>query len=227
MSTLSFERAQRGSTLGLWTRHAIETGHYLHCLPDPRTSYEAYVVRLGAEQCGALVFGRPESTRCADWYGAVADVQAGRCAVTRWQVLNLSRVWIHPDYQAGGANTWKVPGYTDRNGTWRSTLASVILTAAANFIRTDYLLHRPPCFLDEPYELRWLLSYCDSTQHRGTIYKAAGWELYRTNKAGLQTWRTPLPAITPAQDAAIRAVAATHPRSIRYRAQRAQLSLQV
>ena len=224
---VSLYHVTRGSLEGAGLRSMIEDGHYLHTMPDPRTSYEAYKVLLGANEAGALVFGRPEATRCADWYGAVADVKAGRCEVTRWQVLNLARVWLYPKYQVGGEcfGPERVPGYLDRRGQFRSTLASAALSEAVRVIGFEYLRQRPPCFLDEPYEIRWLLSYCDTRLHRGTIYQAAGFELYRTNERGIQTWRKRLPALTRPQHVAVADWAVRNERSIAYRAKRAQLAL--
>lgn len=219
--------APRNSVDWHWASSRIQAHHYLHRMPDPRTSCEVFIIHCHPLAAGALVFGRPEATRCADWYGSVADVAAGRCTVTRWQVLNLARVWIDPAFQSGGINCrpGRVPGFTDRHGTWRSTLASVALLCAIDTIGYRYLELRPPCFLDEPYEIRYLLSYCDTALHRGAIYRAAGFTLYRTNERGIQTWRIALPALTPARDEDIRQIAATNARSVRYRAQRAQLPL--
>lgn len=228
--TIQLFHAPAGGALRQWTDLMIRREHYLHKMPDPRTSVEVLYVQSNAgTDMGALVFGRPEATRCADWYGGVDDVAAGRCEVTRWQVLCLSRVWLMPCYQVGGASCvpGKVPGFVDRKGHFRSTLATTVMHMAADMVRFEYLTHRPPCFLDEPYELRWLLSYCDTSKHKGTIYKAAGWELYRTNDRGIQTWRTRLPALTAKQDAEVRRLAESNPRSIGYRAKRAQLEMEL
>lgn len=210
-----------------WARQMITSRHYLRKMPDPRTSVEILYLEVNGVEGGALVFGRPEATRCADWYGSVDDAAAGRCEVTRWQVLNLARVWLCPHYQAGGASCrpGDVPGFTDRRGVFRSTLATTVLHMAQQMISHAYLTQRPPCFLDEPYRIEWLTSYCDARQHRGTIYREAGWELYRTNAAGIQTWRVRLPALTAAQDREIRRIAERHPRSIAYRAKREQLEM--
>jgi hypothetical protein len=206
----------------------ITLHHYLRTPVDSRCSVEAYGAYCRGwapeVEAGCLIFGRPEATRCSTWYGSVEDVEAGRCEVTRWGVLNVARVWLSPAVQRGGqccSAEYGLPGFIDRRGEWRSTLASEVLNAAARTIGYEYLLRRPPCFLDEPYEIRWLMSYADSTIHRGTIYREAGWELYRTNKEGIQTWRTPLPPLTPEQDAEVRRRAGDSPRSKRYRAQRA------
>jgi hypothetical protein len=220
---LFFWHAERKSSIWEVACFDVEEFHYLGCMPDPRTSFEVLLPMLNGEQVGVLVFGRPEATRCQDWYGSVEDVAAGRCEVTRWQVLNLSRVLLYSQWQSGGeyCNPKGVPGFTDRRGAFRSTLASSFLHLAAERVGFEYLTNRPPCFLDEPYAICWLMSYCDSAKHRGTIYQAAGWELYRTNERGIQTWRTRLPPLTSQQDAAVRAIAGTHPRSVKYRAMRA------
>ncbi len=216
-------------TSPLWPRakQTIEQQHYLHKFPDPRASIETYAIRIAGEPAGYLVFGRPEATRCRDWYGSVEDARTGRCHVTRWQVLNLARVWLSPQYQHGGAHCTPaiVPGYTDRRGRFRSTLASSSLRSAVNLIGADYLLHRPPCFLDEPYQIEWLLSYCDTRLHRGAIYAAAGFERYSINDRGIETWRIRLPPLTAHQNAAVQQAARINRRSIRHQAQRLQLAL--
>jgi hypothetical protein len=199
---------------------------------DTRCSVEGYSVWLSgvkATPCGYLLFGRPEATRLYPWYGSVPDILDGRCEVTRWQVLNLARVWIDPAFQRNGEyySTDYLPGFTDRKGVWRSTLASDILKAAVSQIGFDYLMRRPPCFLDEPYEITWLLSYCDTRIHKGVIYASAGWQLYRVNKDGIQTWRIPLPNLTPEQHSAVRHASIINRRSQEYRARRAQMRLEI
>jgi hypothetical protein len=221
-----------------WTQRVVTEYHYLHKPVDARCSVEGYEIQLSNYGfAGVLLFGRPQATKCRDWYGSVEDAQAGRCEVTRWQVLNLARVWICPEFQPGGAHWeyWKenggntalryyLPGFVDRKDVFRSTLASDVLRLAAAQIGLDYLLRRPPCFLEEPYEIRWLLSYCDTRLHKGTIYQAAGFELYSTNDDGIQTWRIQLPALTDDQDNQVRQASLISPRSNRYRAQRSQLT---
>ncbi|MEW5927811.1 MAG: hypothetical protein AB1941_10015 [Gemmatimonadota bacterium] len=207
--------------------------HYLQKPVDPRAMPEAWGIYLSStvpgELAGYLVVGRPEATRCYPWYGSIDDVGSGRASCTRWQVLNLARVYIFPRFQQGGVYHWPelLPGFTDRRGRWRSALGSAALRALTAVVGAQYLLRRPPCFLEEPYEVRWLLSYCDTRIHRGALYAGAGWELYRTNAEGVQTWRTPLPALAPDEDAAVRAAAAVHPRSRLHRERRSQLALEV
>jgi hypothetical protein len=205
--------------------------HYLRKRIDSRCSVEGYRVDITAERpylvpslAGVLLLGRPQATACYPWYGSVEDVRTGRATCTRWEVLNLARVWLNPDVQPGGPSYHRgvIPGYEDRHGEWRSTLGSTVLRMLADRVVLDYLVRRPPCFLEEPYALRWLLSYCDTSLHRGTLYRAAGFELFRANDDGIQTWRLPLRALRPDEDAAVRQAAVRSPRSIEHRARRAQ-----
>lgn len=88
--------------LQLTVAHGIEWGmcagtlaqfHYLHTFPDPRCMPMVYSVRLRKTWVGALVFGRPEASRCfrgGITYGGRADLAAGRCRYDRWEVLNLA-----------------------------------------------------------------------------------------------------------------------------------------
>jgi hypothetical protein len=205
---------------------AVEEGHYLHKMPHFKTSYEIYVIRVDQRwRAGYLVFGRPQATRCQDWFGSVEDVRTGRCEVTRYQVLNLARVWIDPRFQAGGelCDPEYVPGFFDRKKAWRSTLASAVIKQWVHQFSQSYLVVRPPVFLSEPYELKWLLSYCDTRLHRGVIYRQAGFELFRTNEDGIQTWRIRLNGLDGMQNKMVIAASERDQRAIRIRAQRDQL----
>jgi len=201
--------------------------HYLRKRVDVRCSVEGYGVTVAGRNVGVLLLGRPQATACYPWYGSVSDVLRGRAEVTRWQVLNLARVYLDPIVQPAGSLHETAPGFRDRRGSWRSTLGSAAISALADRVGVEYLVARPPCFMEEPYELRWLLSYCDTRLHRGTLYRAAGFELWRTNAAGLQTWRLPLRPLTVEEHRVVGMAAARSPRSIEYRARRAQGSLEL
>jgi hypothetical protein len=216
-----------------WAQARIAACHYLRAPVDPRCRPFAYLLR--AEFCddpiGCLIFGRPEATRCYDGaltYGSPKDVADGRAQFDRWEVLNLARVWLSPSVQAGGrwCTSEFVPGFTDRHGAWRPTLASWAIGEALGRVGYDYLRAHPPVDCDYPYQIRAVLSYCDRSLHRGTIYRAAGFRLARTNERGIETWWTgDLGALSPDQDAEIRRLAELTPRSRRIRAARAQLTL--
>jgi len=203
--------------------------HYLKKSIDARGSVEGYKVILDDRIIGWFLLGRPQATRVNGWYGDLDDMAKGRCEITRWQVLNLARVLFHPDVQWGGklCNPDSLPGFVDRRGVWRSTLASTAIRMLMERVGYDYLIRRPPCFLDEPYEIQYLMSYCDIRLHKGTIYKASGFEHYLTKNQTIQTWRCMLPGLTQEQDQSVIEAARQSQRSQDYRAKRGQLVLDI
>ena len=209
-----------------WASAQVTSFHYLHSSPDPRSRPFAYVVHLDAEPVGCLFFGRTQAASCYQGgltYGSPADVAAGRAAFDRWEVLSLSRVWFSPDVQPGGRlhSAEHLPGFTDRRGLFRSTLASAAIRMALGRVGFDYLAAHPPVFVEQPYEIRACLSYSDTRLHRGTIYRASGFWPARTNGNGIETWWTNnVAGLTAEQDRTIRDLAATCPRSRRVRDER-------
>jgi hypothetical protein len=200
-----------------WAQRQVAEHHYLHTPVDVRCSPLVYVIcqRTQSERfrdrpmpIGCLIFGRPEATRVNGWYGSVEDVEAGRCPLTRWQVLNLARVWIDSKWQRGG------PYFI-------GNLATYAIAQALQRVAYDYLVAHPPCFLDEPWELRDCLSYCDTAKHQGTIYRAANFAHVRTNERGLQTYRRPFRRLTTRERATIERLADQSQRSRQMRARRA------
>lgn len=212
-----------------WAAAAVKAGHYLRSAPDPRSRPFCYVVTVAGQTVGCLWFGRPESTRCYAGelrYGSTDDVVTGRAGYDRWEVLNLSRVWLDPAVQSGGrlCTPELLPGFRDRKGRWRPSLASELIRAAFARVGFDYLAAHPPCFTAEPYAIRAVLSYCDTRLHRGTIYRAAGMRLARVNGDGIETWWTPdVGGLTAEQDRAVRDLSDRHPRSRRIRERRRSL----
>lgn len=207
-----------------WAQDVVTKYHYLQRPVDARCSVQGYRVLLNEGLIiGLLLFGRPEATKVKGWYEGKSY----------WQVLNLNRVWFAPGVQPGGIwhNLEFLPGFVDRKGQFRSTLVSASIEQALDRVVIDYLMARPPCYLDEPYELKWCLSYCDTRLHKGTVYRAAGFELYRTNENGIQTWRRPLRPLTPAEDEKVRQASQFSQRSQKFRAERqyagAQMELQL
>lgn len=219
-----------------WAQRQVAAQHYLRTPVDPRCRPLAYVVELHHPQIlpqrvGCLIFGRPESTRCYQGkltYGSQADVVTGRAQLDRWEVLNLARVWLHTSVQSGGLayELRRLPGFTDRRGIWRSTLASHVIGLALARVGYDYLTLHPPVDCQYPYQIKAVLSYCDRRLHRGTIYRAAGFEIARTNGNRIETYYTTAVApLSSEQDADIRRRSEVSRRSQRIRGQRAQLEL--
>lgn len=215
-----------------WAQQSVTEYHYLHRPVDSRCSPFAYLIELErgpARAVGCLIFGRPEATRCYEGhltYGSLKDVRSGKATYDRWEILNLARVWLSAAVQDGSGGRFYsprfLPGYTDRRGVWRSTLASTAICAALAQIGNDYLLAHPPCFVEEPYEIRACLSYCDTSLHKGTIYRASGFEQARTNERGIETYVTTAVApLTNYQRDMIEKRAGQSFRSRRHRAARA------
>lgn len=229
-----------------WAQCQVIEHHYLRAPVDPRCRPLVYVVcwqpdgfdqlppnfgLVGSYRVGCLIFGRPESTRCYAGgltYGSLADVQTGRARFDRWEILNLARVWLDPAVQAGGAlySPDYLSGYVDRRGLWQSTLASTVISQALARVGYDYLVAHPPVDCSYPYAIRAVLSYCDWRLHRGTIYRAAGFQLARTNSNGIETWyTTDVAPLSAEQDADIRRRSEVSQRSARIRGRRMQLEL--
>lgn len=216
-----------------WAQEQVREHHYLHKPVDVRSRPFAYTVHINARPfpVGCLIFGRPEASRCYDGnlrYGSQADVQAERADLDRWSVLNLARVWLDPVVQPGGSyhHPDYLPGFVDRRGVWRSTLASTAIREALAVVGFDYLRAHPPVDCAYPYQIEAVLSYCDLSKHRGTIYRAAGFTLARRNERGIETWFSlDVCPLSADEDAVIRQAAETSARSRRIRAQRAQLEL--
>lgn len=198
-----------------WAQEQVTLHHYLHKKVDVRCSPMAYLITLDGERVGCLIFGRPESTKCNGWYGSVEDVASGKCRITRWQVLNLARVWLHPNIQHGGEC------YIENAATW-------VIAQALRRVVIDFLLHKPPVWCEEPYEIRECLSYCDTRIHQGTLYKASNFQLTRKNDYGIETYVRPLRRLTHAEHKQIRQYSLTDKRAQKLRRERQyqQLSLE-
>jgi hypothetical protein len=212
-----------------WAQNLVAAKHYLKTPVDARCNVLAYIVLLAGHRIGCLIFGRPESTRVGGWYGDVEEKLAGRCRLSRWEVLNLARIYISPVVQPGGAwcRPGIVPGFFDRHGLWHCCLTTRVILMALECVLIDYCLAFPPVFLDQPYQIAEILSYCDSTQprHRGTVYRSAGFRLERTNAEGLQTFARPVRRLTQGEDAWVQYFATHSLRSKRYRSQNAAMHL--
>lgn len=224
-----------------WAQRIISEQHYLRAPVDVRSRPMAYLLdhqaswgaaaAAGPRCVGIFIIGRPEAACCYQGgltYGSQADVKAGRAQFDRWEVVNLARVWLHPCVQRGGEHYQpdELPGYIDRRGVWRSALASTVIDTILHCVGFDYLRAHPPVDCAYPYQLRAVLSYCDTRLHKGTIYRASGFQLARTNERGIETWYTDdVGTLTSWHDVEIRRLAELTPRSQRIRAQRAQLTL--
>jgi hypothetical protein len=154
-----------------WAQQMVIEHHYLHQPVDPRARPMVYVVRRNDVRLGLVMLGIPHATKCAGWWGYPG-------LPTQWQVVDLCRIWLHPDVQANGqfCEPSIVPGFHDRRGQWRPAVASWAIAQVLGRVQADRVRLWPPVLLSEPYQILLAISYHDPQYHRGTIYKAGGAE---------------------------------------------------
>lgn len=153
-----------------WAQQVVTYHHYLKRPVDARARPMVYVLWLDNQRVGLIMVGLPHATRCGGWWGYPG-------LPTQWQVLDLCRIWLHPAIQIGGelVGDW-LPGFTDRKGVFRPTVASWFIGEVLARVQQDRVSLWPPVYLDEPYHIRLVISYHDPQYHRGTIYKVSGAE---------------------------------------------------
>lgn len=98
-----------------WAQDVVTRHHYLRQPVDPRARPMVYTIGWREMRVGLVMLGIPHATKCTGWWGYPG-------LITQWQVVDLCRIWIDPDFQRGGAmcTPEHVPGYHDRRGTWRT-----------------------------------------------------------------------------------------------------------
>jgi hypothetical protein len=183
-----------------WARSVCREQHYLHQEVHSRARPVFYLVVReegdllsdGAFRArhssfvGLLVYSRMQSSRCRGWYGSEADVRRGWATYTQWEILALSRFWLDARLQKGGA--WYIPRF-----------ASLAIKHSLKVIGYHYLLLRPPAFLDRPFEVKQVISYCDSHHYDCQLYRFSRFHLARENDAGLRTYVHQLSPLTSEQ----------------------------
>lgn len=174
--------------------------HYLHKPIDARCLPVVHMIRLAEELVGVLIYGRPQAAVCYPFYGSLAAVASGRAKQSRWAFLNLARIYLSPRIQKGG-------------DMFIPNASSQVIGRSLKKIGLDYLVARPPCFLEEPYEITTCLSYCDDTVHEGVTYRASNFVKVRANKAGMQTFMRPVNRLQPHEHKAVAAASAACPRA--------------
>lgn len=159
-----------------WAQSTVTKYHYLHQPVDPRARPMVYII---GDYLGLIMAGIPHATRNQGWYGYPG-------LLTQWQVIDLCRIWLNPRIQFGGnmARPDMVPGFVDRHGCFRPTVATWAMYAVLNRIQRDRVSLWPPVFPAEPYHIRLAISYHDPSFHRGFIYREMGWEPMYTDDQG-------------------------------------------
>ncbi len=145
-------------------RETVERDHYLHRWPDPRSLPFAYRLIVDGRQYaddgrphGVVVFKKLQHQRQRGLFG-YPDLP------TAWQILDMARVWVHPDWQGVGASGHSFCMFTR------------MVSRALRRVQRDWLDHHPPRFLDLPYHIELVISYCEMAHHEGVGYRAASFE---------------------------------------------------
>lgn len=217
MSVFEIDVRRAGRAGLIWAQAQVKEHHYLHAQVDPRCRPFAYLVEVNGVKVGCLIFGRPEATRCYTGkltYGSTQDVLNGRARFDRWEVLNLARVWLAPLIQKGGSH-------------YIPKCASFVIRSALQWVGYDYLLAHPPVDCNYPYQIRCVMSYCDTRKHTGWIYLASRFKLALTNRKGIQTYMKPICGLSAEEDARIRSLAEMSARSKRIRMERRVMGQQL
>lgn len=162
-----------------WIKKVLTECHYLHIEPHPRSRPHYYVLEHSDERLGIVSVGLPHATVNGRWWGKDG-------LPTQWQVVDLSRVWLHPRIQRGGelCRPDIVPGFIDRKGRWHSAAATWFMREVLKRVQVDRISLWPPVFLEKPYHILLAISYHDPQYHSGTIYKQMGWLPMYTNDDG-------------------------------------------
>lgn len=163
-----------------WAQATVTAAHYLRAPVDPRARPMAYIIRDASQttpaaargvRIGLVMLGIPHATRCGGWWGYEG-------LPTQWQVVDLARIWLSAYYQRGDMGIYAqpgiVPGYTDRHGTFRPTVATWAIGEVLARVQADRVRLWPPVYVDQPYHIELAISYSDPKFHKGTIYRHAG-----------------------------------------------------
>jgi hypothetical protein len=159
-----------------WLNAMATEYHYMHRPVHQRAvpfgwavSFDGQTMRPDGRPNGFLVYCSIHFTRLGGEFGYPG-------LPTKWQVLSLARMWLHPDFQADGEmfSPDILPGFTDRKGVFRSTLATDLIKQSFGLVQSRWLEVHPPRYLSEPYHVVKIISYADTRFFEGKIYRAAG-----------------------------------------------------
>lgn len=136
-----------------WLNEQATKYHYMqrpvHQKASPfgwAVEFDGSLYRPDGDPCGFIVYASIHYTKLRDEFG-YPDLP------TKWQVLSLSRLWLHDDLP--------------RNSE------TVVIAKSLKQVQRRWLEVHPPRFLDQPYHIRKIISYADRRYFTGTIYKAA------------------------------------------------------
>jgi hypothetical protein len=158
-----------------WLNEMATKHHYMHQAIHSRACPFGWALALDAQICrpdgrpaGFIVFASVHFTQLRGEFGYPG-------LPTKWQVLSLARLWIHPDLQTGGAlySADILPGFINRKGDFESTLATEVIAGALDMVQMRWIEIHPPPFPDEPYHILKVISFANTELFSGEIYRAA------------------------------------------------------
>lgn len=153
-------------------REHVERHHYLHRYPDPRSLPFGYTLTVNGERYagdgrlfGLMVMKKPQHHKQRKLFGYPG-------LPTAWQVLDLARVWVHPDLQRHREDGHALAVFSQMvSRLWQPDGPP---HERIRRVQRDWLDHHPPRFPARPYHIRLLISYCELAHHDGTGYRASG-----------------------------------------------------
>ena len=136
-----------------WLNDMATTHHYMHRGVHQRACPFGWAIEFDGELYhrdgtpnGFIIFASIHYTKLRGEFGYEG-------LPTKWQVLSLSRLWLHDD----------LPHNSE----------TVVIAKAMKMVQRRWLEVHPPVMWDQPYQIRKIISYSDTRYHQGTIYKAA------------------------------------------------------
>ena len=147
------QRIQIKTESKTWLNEMAIAHHYMHRPVHHRACPFGWAVLYDGEQyqndglpSGFIIFASIHFTRLKGEFGYPG-------LPTKWQVLSLARLWLHDD----------LPHNSE----------TCTIAKALKLVQRRWLEVHPPRFLDQPYHITKIISYADTRNHQGTIYKAA------------------------------------------------------
>ena len=141
-----------------WAQQLVTEHHYLHRPIHPRSLPFAYAIKLDGVVIGTIIMATIHYTKKKGLFGYES-------LPTKWQVLQIARLWIDPQHQGRQSN-----GHSNN-------IASCAIAKMLKRVNSDWLEHHPPKHLDQPFNIELILSYADKgVGHQGTIYRAANFQ---------------------------------------------------
>lgn len=130
-----------------------ERYHYMHRKIHQKSvpfgwavSFDGELAQPDGTPSGFVIFSSIHYTRLRGEFGYPG-------LPTKWQVLSLSRLWLHDN----------LPHNSE----------TVTIAKALKMVQSRWLEVHPPKFTAEPYHILKIISYADTRYHAGTIYRAA------------------------------------------------------